>query len=363
LPSDAFSYIAAHGSVRGETSIAAWLQAMLDAESALAAAQAEAGEIPAGAAAEIAAACRVGDIDAAAVLASAEQHGVPVIGLVEQLRSAVGGDAAAFVHHGSTSQDILDTAAMIVTQRAAALTAGRLDDAAETVDALAAAHGMVPMIGRTLGQHALPTTFGAVAGRWRRGLGEAAGTLRDLGASLPVQLGGPVGDGTSYGPHAAAIAASVAKRLGLSDAAGPWSTMRTPIARIAGAWGTVGVVAGDIATQLVGLMSSDVGELAERSSGGSSSMAHKRNPVAAISARAAALQLPGLISTVLHAASGHEFERAAGAWHAEWPALDALLRAGGSSVDWLATSLERVEVDAERMASNLALGAKERSAR
>jgi 3-carboxy-cis,cis-muconate cycloisomerase len=92
-------------------------------------------------------------------------------------------------------------------------------------------------------------------------------------------------------------------------------------------------------------------------------MAHKRNPVAAISARAAALQLPGLISTVLHAASGHEFERAAGAWHAEWPALDALLRAGGSSVDWLATSLERVEVDAERMASNLALGAKERSAR
>ena len=110
-------------------------------------------------------------------------------------------------------------------------------------------------------------------------------------------------------------------------------------------------------------MASDVGELGERAdgAGGSSSMAHKHNPVAAISARAAAMQVPGLVATLLHAAGGHDFERAAGAWHAEWPALNALLRSAGAAVDWLATSLDRIVVDRERMAANLAEAEKERS--
>jgi 3-carboxy-cis,cis-muconate cycloisomerase len=125
----------------------------------------------------------------------------------------------------------------------------------------------------------------------------------------------------------------------------------------------VATVVGDIATQLVALMASDVGELAERATGagGSSSMAHKHNPVAAICARAAALQVPGLVATLLHAAGGHDFERASGAWHAEWPALNALLRATASAADWLSTSLERVVVDTDRIAANLAAAEKERS--
>ena len=244
---------------------------------------------------------------------------------------------------------------MVVVRRAAVLTADRIGEAAAEVDRLAGAHGAAPMIGRTLGQYALPTVFGNVTARWDRGLAEAAGTLRSLAASLPVQLGGPVGDGSSYGPNRATVASGVAERLGLVVPAGPWSSMRTPIARLAGAWGVVGTVVGDVATQLVALMASDVGELAEHAdgAGGSSSMTHKRNPIAAISARAAAMQVPGLVATLLHAAAGHDFERASGAWHAEWPALNALLRAGGSSADWLATSLERIVVDTDRMAANL----------
>jgi 3-carboxy-cis,cis-muconate cycloisomerase len=356
-----FDHLVARGAVAEATSAAAWLQAQLDVEAALAVAQSTVGEIPRDAAEAITAACRLDRIDTAAVAAATELGGVAVIGLVEQLRGAVGG-AADHVHRGATSQDIFDTAAMVVTSRAATITARRLDDCATLVDRIADEHGATPMIGRTLGQFALPTTFANVTRRWCSGIGEARDSLASLAAALPVQLGGPVGDGSSYGPRADEIATLVAGRVGLVVAESPWSTVRTPIARIAGVWGLVGTVAGDVATQLVALAGSDVGELTERAdgAGGSSSMAHKHNPVAAICARAAATQLPGLVATLLHAASGHEFERAAGAWHAEWPSLNALLRAGGSAVDWLATSLERVEVDTKRMAANLETAEKER---
>jgi 3-carboxy-cis,cis-muconate cycloisomerase len=292
-----------------------------------------------------------------------------VIELVAQVRSTVGPAVAAHVHRGATSQDIVDTAAMTITSRAATLVAARLDDTARGIDRLTGTGAGgggdrvdAPMIGRTLGQYAVPTTFAAATARWRGGVDEASTALRRLAASLPVQLGGPVGDGASYGPRGADVAADVAARLGLVVPARPWSTMRTPIARIAGTWAIVATVVGDVATQLLALMASDVGELAERAdgAGGSSSMAHKHNPVAAISARAAAMQVPGLVATLLNAAGAHEFERAAGAWHAERPALDALLRSAGAAVDWLATSIGRVVVDRDRMAENLARAEQER---
>jgi 3-carboxy-cis,cis-muconate cycloisomerase len=358
---DPFAHLVGRGDVAEVTTAEAWLQTMLDVEAALAGAQAASAEIPADVATRIADACTLARIDAAAVATSTERNGVSVIELVEQLRRAVGDDDAACVHRGATSQDIVDTAAMMLACRAATIAAARLDDAVVGVDRLADG-GDTPMIGRTLGQYALPTTFNAVTARWRSGLAEAAAALRQLAATLPVQLGGPVGDGASYGPRVVEIAAGVAARLGLVVPARPWSTLRTPIARIAGAWAIVATAVGDVATQLVALMASDVGELGERAegAGGSSSMAHKRNPVAAISARAAAMQLPGLIASLLHAAGGHDFERAAGAWHAEWPALNALLRTGGTAVDWLATSVDRVVVDRERMAANLARAEAER---
>jgi 3-carboxy-cis,cis-muconate cycloisomerase len=361
---DPFAYLVARGAVAEATSAAAWLQAQLDVEAALAGAQAAAGDIPSEAAEAIIACCRIEQIDMEALAAATEQTGVAVIGLVDQLRAKVGGAAAEHVHRGATSQDIADTAAMTVVGRAASLTADRLGDAVTLVDRLAGETGPVPVIGRTLSQFAVPTTFDAVTSRWRSGLDEAERTLRSLDGSLPVQLGGPVGDGVSYGPRATAVVAGVAERLGLAVPAHPWSSVRAPVARIAGAWGVVGAVVGDVATQLIALMASDVGELAERADGAggsSSSMAHKRNPVATISARAAAMQVPGLVSNLLHAAAAHDFERASGAWHAEWPALNALLRAGGAAADWLSTSLERVVVDTDRMAVNVETAEKERN--
>ena len=360
---DPFAFLVVRGAVAEVTSAGSWLQAQLDVEAALAAAQADVGEIPLAAAEAIVARCHGDYIDTDALAVASARHGIPVVGLVEQLRATIGGEAAEYVHRGATSQDILDTAAMVVAGRAAAVTADRLGDAVDTVDQLAAVHAEAPMIGRTLGQFAVPTTFATVTRRWRGGLQEADRTLRALVGSLPVQLGGPVGDGESYGPRAAEIAAGVAARLGLSVPDQPWSSVRHPIARVAGAWGVIGTVVGDVGTQLVSLMASDVGELAEHAdgAGGSSSMAHKRNPIAAISARAASLQVPGLVATLLHATAAHEFERASGAWHAEWPALNALLRAGGTAAEWLTTSLERVAVDTDRMAENLRTAERERN--
>jgi adenylosuccinate lyase len=133
-------------------------------------------------------------------------------------------------------------------------------------------------------------------------------------------------------------------------------TQRGASAEIAGAWGLAAAAVAKVALDIVLLSQSDVGEVSERAegAGGSSSMAHKHNPIAAVCARAAAMQTPGLVSTLLHAAGGHELERAAGAWHAEWPALDQLLRVTGSAADWLQTSLDRLVVHPDRMAANLA---------
>jgi 3-carboxy-cis,cis-muconate cycloisomerase len=360
--SDPFAFLVARGPIVEATAPKAWLQAMLDVEAALADAQAAVDIIPRGAADAVVEACNAERFDVAAVFEDAALGGVPVIGLVDRLRAAIDQDHAEHVHRGATSQDIMDTAAMLIVARCSALAVERLDAVGTLVRRLEEEHGETPMIGRTLGQYALATTFGNLTSRWRDAVDEATSSVGRVSLELPVQLGGPVGDNTAVGTDAA-IAAAVAQRLDLIAPPRSWHTQRTPIARIAGAWGMAAAAVGTVATQIVALTGSDVGELREvaEGAGGSSSMAHKHNPVAAISARAAALQVPGLVSTLLTAAGFHEFERAAGAWHAEWPALNAMLRATGAAIGWLETSLQRITVDAERMLVNLSRAGAERT--
>ena len=360
--SEPFAFLVARGPIVEATTPKAWLQAMLDVEAALADAQAAVDIIPPAAAAVIAEACNVERFDVAAVFEDAALSGVPVVALVERLRAAVDSDHADHVHCGATSQDVMDTAAMLIVARCCALAAAQLEAAIVLVSRLGDDHGEQPMIGRTLGQYAMTTTFGNVTERWRDGLSDAAAHLSSLSAGLPVQLGGPVGDNTPVGTDVD-ISAGLAQRLNLAHPPRSWHTQRTPIARVAGAWGLAAAAASAVATQIVMLTSSDVGELNERAdgAGGSSSMAHKHNPVAAISARAAAMQVPGLVSTLLTAAGAHEFERAAGAWHAEWPALNAMLRATGSAIGWLEASLQRITIDPERMNANVSRARAERT--
>jgi 3-carboxy-cis,cis-muconate cycloisomerase len=353
--SDPFAFLVGVGPVAELTSARAWTEALLEVEAALAGAQGEVGDVTPAAAADIARACDVRRFDVDGIVTEAALGGNLVIPLVARLRAVVGPETAGSVHRAATSQDIVDTATAVIVRRCAGAVSSALWQSSEGMLRLERTAGMAPMIARTLGQHAVPTTFATVTSRWRDGLTAAAGAL-DRTARPPVWLGGPSGDGTSFGPHREAITRAFARRLELDVAPASQHAQRTWIGDLAGAWGTAAAACAKVALDVVVLSQDDIGELGESAegSGGSSSMAHKHNPIAAISARAAAMQVPGLVSTLLTAAGSGEGERAAGAWHAEWPALRALLRSTGSAAHWLGTSVDRLHVDTDRMAANLA---------
>jgi 3-carboxy-cis,cis-muconate cycloisomerase len=347
-----FDSVLARGDAREAVSDGAWLQAMLDVEAALARACAGAGVIAEEHAQAIVAACRAELFDAAAIGAEAANVGNPAEPLVRALRERVGGAAAEDVHRGATSQDIVDSAAMLVTRRALEAVLPDLHGAAGAAARLAREHRDTPMIGRTLMQQAVPTTFGLKAAGWLVALDESTVRLREV--RLAAQLGGAAGNLAALGAAGVDVLDRFARELGLDEPVIPWHTDRTRIAELAGALGEACGAVAKVAGDVVLLAQTEVGEVREgvEGRGGSSTMAHKRNPVAAISARAAARQAPGLVATLL-ACMEHEHERAAGAWHAEWPALRSLLVFAGSAAAWLRDCLENLGVDVDRMRENL----------
>ncbi|QII01794.1 3-carboxy-cis,cis-muconate cycloisomerase [Rhodococcoides fascians A21d2] len=334
----------------------AWVTAIFDVEAALSRAAASVGLVDADhadvvttAAAELGTSADINQLglDAAA-------GGNPVIPLVTMLRRAVSPSAVppSAVHPGATSQDIMDTALMLVSGTALAAIEASLDDACRAARDLALAHRTTPMAARTLGQQALPTTFGLVAANWASGLYRARTRLTAVRQACPVQYGGAAGTLAAVYPHGPAIAAALAAELSLAPQVAPWHTERTAIADLACALGTAAGAIGKIAGDIVSMSATELGELSEDAPGGSSAMPHKRNPVAAITARAAARRVPGAVSTVL-SNMDHEYQRAAGAWHAEWETITDLLRLTGGAAHRIASSLGGVHVHPEMMARNL----------
>jgi 3-carboxy-cis,cis-muconate cycloisomerase len=329
----------------------AWLQAMLDAEAALARARASVGQIPGDVAEAIAAACRAEDYDVASLGRDAVGGGNPAAPLAKALTARVEGAARGEVHRGFTSQDVLDTALMLVVARVRPALLGDLRGAADACAALAAEHRDTPIAGRTLLQQAVPTTFGLKAAGWAAGLD---GAVARLDAFRPAaQLGGAAGTLASLGGEALAVRAAFAAGLGLDDPALPWHTDRGRIVGLAAALGGACAAVAKVAGDVVLLAQTEVGEVREATGGTSSTMPHKHNPVAAVSALGCARPAPGLVAAVLSAAGGHEHERAAGSWHAEWTPLRALLVAAISAAAWLRESVSGLEVDAERMRANI----------
>jgi 3-carboxy-cis,cis-muconate cycloisomerase len=203
-------------------------------------------------------------------------------------------------------------------------------------------------------QQALPTTFGLKAAGWLAGLDGARLRLAEVVASLPVQYGGAAGTLAASGGSGVAVRTAFAAELGLADTPAPWHTVRLPIADLAGVLGATAGVIATVAVDLVLMAQTEVGEVSEGGTGGgSSAMPHKHNPVAAISARACARRAPGLVGTLLGAME-QEHERAAGAWHSEWPTLTQLLTTVGSAAAWLAESLDGLRPDIARMADTVA---------
>lgn len=334
----------------------AWVRALFEVEAALARACATCGVIPEAAAAGIGAACdELAATDPGDLGPRAAADGNPVLAVVADLRARTP-QYGKYVHSGATSQDIVDSAAMLVTQRALGVITASVDAATESCRRLAREHRDTAMIGRTLLQQAVPTTFGAVAAGWGEGLDRASASVGTVRKSLCVQFGGAAGTLASLYPHGPVIRAALAAELGLRDPGTVWHTERTRIAELAGALGALCGALAKIATDIVLLAQTELGEVAEAAGGASSAMPHKHNPIAAVTARASAAQAPGLVATLL-AAMPAELQRGAGPWHAEWQPLVALLDAAGGAADRVATSLVGLRVDTAAMARNLAHGA------
>jgi 3-carboxy-cis,cis-muconate cycloisomerase len=337
-----------------------FVRAMLDVEAALARSNAVAGVIPAEHARIIVAACESLEPDPAALRAAMIDSTTPVVALVHALATHVGEPAAGSVHMGATTQDVIDTAGMLIARRQLDAVAADLESAADTTAEIANHHRDTIMAARTLLQHALPTTFGVRAAGWLTGLDTVARRLREVARNrVAVQLGGATGTLASLGPHGPAVLANFAKELDLPEPTIPWHTDRTRIIDIASALGAAAAVVAKIARDIVLLAQTEIAEVHETGGperGGSSTLPNKRNPVAAISALSETTRTPGLVATLISTAGQHEHERGAGTWQAEWVTLTDLVGTTGRAAGRIADAIDRLEVSEEAMHSNLMRG-------
>ena len=283
----------------------------------------------------------VTDADLEGFARAAEVGGNPVISLVEELRGRSG---SHHLHTGLTSQDVLDTALVMVARDTTRTVASDLEAIVSALAVLADRHRAHPMIGRTLTQHALPITFGLKAAHWLQGVLDARDQLRAL--RFPAQLGGPVGIGLPQ-------AGDAAGKLGLEDAP-PWQTVRTPFTRYADALVTVTDGLAHVAGDVLVLARTEVGEVAEAAGrGGSSSMPHKSNPVLSLLIRRAALTTPGLAAQLHLAAADTRDERPDGAWHTEWSTLATLSRRTLVATSQGVELIDGLRVDTAAMAARV----------
>ena len=363
------SPVSASPLVRALTGDRAVLAAILAVESGWAAVLEAAGLAPAGSAAVVASAAEAGRYDTADIAFRAQGGGNPVIPLLADLRKQVsvldsaGIGAGKAIHTSLTSQDVLDTALMLLARNTTEALLADLKCTTAALAALAQVHADTLGVGRSLTQHSLPFTFGLRAAQWFHGLAAAGRQLE--GAAFPVQFGGAAGTlaagtvltaGTSHTPFD--LADSLAAQLGLAPAPAPWHTNRLAVTSLGNALAAALDAAGKIATDVLFLSRPEVAELAEPRAAGrgvSSAMPQKQNPVLSVLIRSAALQAPQLVAQLHLAAANFNDERPDGAWHTEWPALRQLLGLALGAAGHLRELTEGLQVFPDPMRRNLEL--------
>lgn len=338
---------------------AAYLQHMLDFESALARAEAATGTIPRSAVAPIEAACRAERYDMAQLAQDAARAGNLAIPLVKALTAEVAksdSEAARYVHWGATSQDLIDTATMLGLRAAVDALLPDLDRAIMGFARLARQHRNTATVARTWLQHALPMPFGLKLAEYAAALHRSRQRLKRLRAEdIVLQFGGAAGTLAALGVSGLMVAEQLATELNLRLPDAPWHTHRDRIAEAASVLAILTGTCGKIARDVSLMMQTDVGEAFEPAGagrGGSSTLPHKRNPVASASALAAATMAPNLAATMF-AAQVQDHERSAGPWHAEWPTLPTLQLVTSGALAAIVDIAEGLEVDAARMRANL----------
>ncbi len=332
------------------------IAAMVEAEVALARAQAACGMIPDAAARAIADAAGTFSADAEDLGAGTESAGVPVPALVAQLRKSVGGDAATHVHWGATSQDIMDTALVLVLREVIARFDTQLGALGDALARLARDHADTLMLARTRLQQAAPTSFGLKVAGWREPVVRQRARLSELSSRLLVaQLGGAAGTLAPLGDKGADVRAAFAAELGLGLTPLPWHVQRDALAEFASWLSLTTGVLGKIGLDVGLLAQSEVGELretGEAGKGGSSTLPQKANPVGSeilvTLARYNANELGAM-----HQALLHEGERSGAAWSLEWLSLPNMILAASGSLAHALRLAENLVVDANRMQANI----------
>jgi 3-carboxy-cis,cis-muconate cycloisomerase len=337
----------------------ACLQGMLDFEAGLARAEARAGVIPSSAAVAIAAQCKAEQFDAAELARGAKFAGNVAIPLIKALTESVAqGDqeAARYVHWGATSQDAIDTGLVLQLRQALQSVGNDLDRLAAALAALATKHRSTMVVGRTWMQQALPTTFGMKVAGWLDAIDRHRGRLRETRRrALVLQFGGAVGTLAALGGRGAEVGKQLAEELALGLPPIPWHSHRDRLAEVATTLGLCVGTLGKIAKDISLYSQTEVAEVlepAEKGRGGSSTMPHKRNPVASAVVLSAAVRVPALVSTML-TAMVQEHERGLGGWHAEWETLPEIVSLSAGALSQMAELVPKLEIDTERMRENL----------
>jgi len=335
------------------------LQRMLDFEAALAAAEARAGVIPEAAVAAIARTCQADQFDLGDLARKAASAGNLAIPMVKQLTALVERserDAARYVHWGATSQDAIDTGLVLQVRDALHVIENGINRTSTALVKLVQQHRNTPMVARTWMMQAVPTLFGLKLAGWLDDLLRHRGRLQELRARvLVLQFGGAAGTLATLGDKGLSVAEILAEQLRLKLPALPWHSHRDRIAELAATLALLTGSLGKIARDVSLLAQTEVGELAEpavQGRGGSSTMPHKRNPVACAAILAAAQRAPGLASTLL-AALPHEHERGLGGWQAEWEVVPEIFRITAGALERTAELVEGLEVHPAAMARNL----------
>jgi 3-carboxy-cis,cis-muconate cycloisomerase len=332
---------------------------MLDFEAALARAEARCGVIPGAAAEVIAGKCKPELLDAAALAQSTKLSANPAIPMVKQLTALVAKKdqyAARFVHWGATSQDMNDTGLVLQIREAWSILESDLSAFCATLAAMAQQYRSTVILGRTLMQHAQPTTFGAKVASWLDAMHRHRVRFRKIGThGFVLQFGGAVGTLAALREKGLDVSQALAQELKLELPDIPWHTQRDRLVEIATTLGLCTGTLGKIARDISVHMQPEIAELFEPTGGGrgnSSSMPHKRNPVSAARILAAAIRVPALVSTML-TAMVQEDERGLGNWHSEWETLPEIVRLTAGALHEMKEVMPRLEVDVKKMRSNL----------